>query len=148
MLSALWKLCCCSHRVWEFCVWPLFSFVLGALSSSATILLRKRAGCFILIVLWLPVLCVPSSWCRWWPVSSLWLWLSWPYLHVERSDLLAIQVALSLYKYAKLNFVYITYKATYVVCDHLLFKWLHLAKCLPTSICVYIKIRMWLLHLF
>ena len=38
--------------------------VLGALSSLAIILLRKRElVCFTLIVLWLSVFCVSSSWC-------------------------------------------------------------------------------------
>ena len=52
------------------CVGFVLIFVLfcgvvpGALLSLAIILLRKKAGCFALIALWLSVFCVSPSGCR------------------------------------------------------------------------------------
>ena len=61
----LYIICCCSGCLWFFLrVWSLYSnAVLRVLSSFAIILLRKRAGCFTLIVMWLLVFCASDL--RW-----------------------------------------------------------------------------------
>ena len=47
-----------SHCLWRFLVWSLFWYAsLYVLSSFAIILMRKRAGCFAFIVLWVSCYC-------------------------------------------------------------------------------------------
>ena len=57
--------CCCSHCVWGVVFGPCFvTWFLVSCSSFAIILLRKRDGCFFLIMLWLSVFCFSSWQCR------------------------------------------------------------------------------------
>ena len=98
-------LCCGSHWLKGFCFGSLFSnFVLDALYRSASILLKKMAGCFTLNKPWLSMFIShgamdQSAVCN--------CDISWPYSIVESMCLLAIQIAPNLY-YLKKNDVYVT----------------------------------------
>ena len=74
--------------MWELCAGPLFfNMVFGGISSLATILLLNA----YVYMCYVPLLMVPSAV---YDCDS-----SWSYSLVEKKRLLAIQIALNLYKY-------------------------------------------------
>ena len=85
------------------CVWSLFSnCVLDLLYSSASSLLRKRAGCFALM--WCSYPCyVPLPHEDLGQSAVCDCKITWSYSLLERRRLLAIQVSSSLYEYMQMH---------------------------------------------